>query len=190
MSEFKELEMVIRDCDGCVYARKSLELVLDHLKGLDTDTTNLGERVKDLEEMERWVADGWSTGKTDDIEKRLDWYRDRHDALMDRVSKLEGKLKGLEEQLDEFIDANDQLMDFHLQNKRRIIALEKKPEQEGHDFLWAVEQIKNGKNVKRSGWSTYLRKQSWSNGIANRDNVAYAPNIDSIEATDWVLAEE
>jgi len=54
-----------------------------------------------------------------------------------------------------------------------------KPEAEGHDFLWALEQMRNDYRVRRKAW-----------GVAGIDvscSIAHL-TADSIQAKDWVFA--
>jgi hypothetical protein len=59
------------------------------------------------------------------------------------------------------------------------LSLDWREVQETHDFAWAREQLKQGKNVKRlSG-----RREVLFAVAAN----AYAFSLEDIDATDWVL---
>lgn len=60
------------------------------------------------------------------------------------------------------------------------IVPEPKPELEGHDFAWAIKQIKNGKRVRRKAWGV-----TWWIGGKNG-----SVNIGDACECDWILAPE
>lgn len=53
-------------------------------------------------------------------------------------------------------------------------------EEPGHDFAWALEQLKAGKKVKRRGWNGQITPVQ----IGQRE----VPTYESMIATDWELA--
>jgi len=59
------------------------------------------------------------------------------------------------------------------------------------DFMWAVEQMKQGKKVRRELWmDDYYIKSETKSIISNKNGTYIKYNIPDIEATDWELFKE
>jgi len=64
----------------------------------------------------------------------------------------------------------------------------------GHSWAWACKRMLEGKSVRASGWRHTNRLNIGKNGIIEWvepgfDNSPFVLSIESIEATDWELAE-